>query len=342
MRLRVTGVKLEGVGLTVVAGAMAGNCMLPMKFARKWRWENVWLVFTIVSLLLLPWALAFGLVHRLLDLYRLVPVSAMALPLVLGAGWGVAQILFGISVGRLGVGLAYAIIVGLGAVLGTLVPLFLGQRHLVTAGALLLILTGVMLMVLGIALTAWGGQVRERVSGELPLERPKQSGYGAAVVVAVLCGFTAPMLNYAFAFGQSLAAVAVLLGNSPLRSGYAVWPVALLGGLLPNVAYTVYLLQQRRSWALYRRGAGEGAWPVLMAALWMGSMAVYGMSAVYLGELGTSIGWGLFQIFMILTATASGLLTAEWKQAPTKALALLGSGMVGLVGATVLLSLAGR
>ena len=74
----------------------------------------------------------------------------------------------------------------------------------------------------------------------------------------------------------------------------------------------------------------------------MGAFALYGMSVVYLGVLGTSIGWGLFQIFMIMTATISGLLTAEWSGAPRKAMVLLGVGMAGLVGATLLLSFKGQ
>jgi len=93
----MSGTVLEGVGVTMVAGLMSGNCMLPMKFARRWNWENIWLVFSIVSLLVLPWTLAFALVNRLLDVYRIVPVTVMYAPLVFGAGWGVAQILFGIS-----------------------------------------------------------------------------------------------------------------------------------------------------------------------------------------------------------------------------------------------------
>lgn len=338
----MNGAMLGGIGLTVIAGALAGNCMLPMKFARRWRWENIWLVFSILSLLVLPWALAFSLVSHLLDLYRAVPVRVMAAPLLFGAGWGIAQILFGVSVRRLGMGLGYAIIVGLGAVLGTLVPLFAGQRRLVTTGALADILGGVVVMVAGIALTAWGGQIRERSGQQEPLENSRQSGYAVAVVVAVLCGLMAPMLNYSFAFGQALAAMAVRLGNSPVAAAYAVWPIALLGGFVPNVGYCLYLLGRNRSWGAYTEGGGEAFWSALMAVLWMGSMALYGMSSVYLGELGTSIGWGLFQIFMIMTATFSGLLTAEWKSAPRRALMLLGAGMAGLVSATVLLSLGGR
>jgi hypothetical protein len=39
-----------GVGLTMVAGILSGNSMLPMKFVRSWKWENIWLIFSVVSL----------------------------------------------------------------------------------------------------------------------------------------------------------------------------------------------------------------------------------------------------------------------------------------------------
>ena len=42
-----------------------------------------------------------------------------------------------------------------------------------------------------------------------------------------------------------------------------------------------------------------------MGVLWMGAFALYGVSAIYLGSLGTSIGWGLLQTFMIMAATLS-------------------------------------
>jgi L-rhamnose-H+ transport protein len=239
-------------------------------------------------------------------------------------------------------GVGYAVIVGLGAVLGTLVPLFLGQRRFVESGALVEILAGVAVMVLGIVLTAWGGQLREHGEHSADVVAPRQQGYIAAVMLAVLCGVMAPMLNYAFAFGQGLAAAAVRAGNTPVAAAYAVWPIALLGGLIPNVAYSVYLLRKHRSWGMFAERSPDAVWPVLMAVLWMGAFALYGVSSVYLGALGTSIGWGLFQIFMIMTATVSGLLTAEWTRASRKAITLLGTGMAGLVGATILLSMGSR
>jgi hypothetical protein len=96
----------------------------------------------------------------------------------------------------------------------------------------------------------------------------------------------APMLNYSFAFGQEIARQAVLDGNSPVRAPYAVWPVSLAGGFLPNILYSVYLLRRNRSWGLFRPATPDLYWSTLMGMLWMGAFALYGMSTAYLGPLG--------------------------------------------------------
>jgi L-rhamnose-H+ transport protein len=328
-----------GILLTLLAGLMSGNCMLPVKFTKSWKWENVWLIFSVVSLVILPWALAIALVNRLSETYRALSVHQLAIPVLLGAGWGIAQILFGISVKRLGLGVAYAIIVGLGAVLGTLVPLFVEQSTTAKEHAIGYILLGVTVMIAGIFLTAWGGQIRERTTLGTAQTALHQD-YPAAITLAVLCGFMAPMLNYSFASGQSIAQAAVRLGNPAVHAAYAIWPIGLAGGFLPNIAYSLYLLSKNRTWFSFRSFTPDLFWSSLMGVLWMGAFALYGMSATYLGSLGTSIGWGLFQIFMIMTATLSGVCTGEWKRAPRLATLLLGLGLTCLTGATVLLALA--
>ena len=325
-----------GFALTVAAGLLAGNCMLPMKFARKWPWESVWLVFSIVSLLILPWTLAFVTIGNPFAVYAGLPGVAFLTPVLFGAGWGVAQILFGLSVARLGMALGYSIIVGLGALLGTLIPLFAKHRDIALSSRAAPIWVGVVLMIAGIGVAAWAGRKRE---GAIAFDAEKHGRYGAAFALAVLCGLLAPMLNYAFAFGENIANEAVRLGSSPEYAGYAVWPVALLGGLLPNVCYAVFLLRRNKSWKSFRGDWRSEAWcGVAMGALWMGAFAIYGVSAVYLGELGTSAGWALFQIFMIMTATGAGLLTAEWKGSPVEAKYGMAAGLVLLSAATVLIA----
>jgi L-rhamnose-H+ transport protein len=246
-------------------------------------------------------------------------------------------VLFGLSIARLGLALGYAIIIGLGSLGGTLVPLFFQNRAVLGTGRGTLILTGLAVMIAGIVVAARAGSQRERKSA------PVGSTYLLALAMAVLCGLMAPMINYSFAWGQPIAEQAIQSGVSPASASYAVWPIGLAGGLLPNLAYCILLLGRNRTWAAFR-----GPWlpdagmASLMALLWMGAMAAYGAASVYLGSLGTSVGWGIFQILMIITANTAGILAGEWGEAPAGARRTLYAGLLLLAVATVILASGNR
>ena len=136
---------------------------------------------------------------------------------------------------------------------------------------------------------------------------------------------------------------AVRQGTSKEAAGYAVWPVALLGGLIPNAGYALWLLARNATWKVFRGSWRPDVWyGCLMGLLWMGAFAVYGVSSVYLGALGTSIGWALFQIFMIMTANLSGVLTGEWRSASAPARRGLWTGLGLLAAATALIAAGNR
>ena len=188
-------------------------------------------------------------------------------------------------------------------------------------------------MVLGIAVASWAGTAAGKRS------RFPQANYATALALAILCGLIAPMLNYAFAFGEGIANQAVAHGNSSEAAGYAVWPIALLGGLIPNVwlrrlaalaqpdvVRFPFRLAIRRL-VRYRHGRTvDGS----LCRLW----SQLGLSR----PLGTSAGWALFQIFMIMTANCAGLLTAEWRGAPSAAKWGMAAGLILLSAATALIA----
>ncbi len=327
-----------GLALTLLAGLCSGNSMLPMKFARRWQWENVWLVFSLFSLVIIPWTLAVLLAGNLRGLYCSLLPNQLLLPLVLGAAWGVAQVLFGLSIARLGQALSFAIVISLGSLGGTLVPLFFKNRAVFGTSNGALILSGLAVMLAGIVFSARAGSRREHAA-----KNETGSGYALALALAILCGLLAPMINYSFVFGQEIAARAIQLGVSPIRAAYTVWPVTLAGGLLPNLAYCIYLLFKKKTWSLFLGPwLPDAGFAVLMAVLWMGALAIYGAASVCLGKLGTSVGWGLIQILSIMTANIGGLLTGEWTTAPVSARRTLYAGLALLTVATCLLAAGNR
>jgi L-rhamnose-H+ transport protein len=43
-----------GMAIVFVSGAINGSFPMPMKYSRQWRWENNWLVFSVLAWLIFP------------------------------------------------------------------------------------------------------------------------------------------------------------------------------------------------------------------------------------------------------------------------------------------------
>ena len=308
--------------------------MVPLEYLRRWRWENAWIVFSLVALVLLPWTLAFTRVPHLLAVYGSVSIGDFAVPFLYGAGWGVAQVLFGLAVLRIGMALSFATTIGLGAALGTLVPIVSRHPAVLKTARGEILLVGVFLMVVGVTVCSWAGRRREREKRSDAVGVGERS-YMIGIFMAAAAGLLAPMLNYSLAFGDVFLLEALRHHATRPDAPYAVWPIALAGGAVPNLAYAGWLVYRNKSW-----GNFAPVWPqiltgTIMGVLWMGSVAAYGTATTLLGVLGASIGWSIYQISMILTANISGWIAGEWKGTSLQSKYALWSGLFLLGFATV-------
>jgi L-rhamnose-H+ transport protein len=333
-----------GIALAVTAAFINGNFAVPLKRAKKWSWENSWAVYSLVALLISPWALAWLTIPRLADTYGGLSAAQILTPLVFGTGWGISQVMLGVSVARVGMALTFAIVIGLSASLGTLVPLLTLDPEVFVTAKGISVLTGMLIMGGGIYLCARAGREREAVQAASGLDGKTVggSGYGAALAITIIAGVLTPMLNYALAFGKPVLERAVELGASPANATYAVWGIALLGGLVVNLAYSVYLLSRNKTWSAFGARSYDGLGAVVMGLMWMGSIALYGVATTYLGPSGAAIGWGLFSIFVILAANLSGLVMGEWRMVGARTLRNLGLGLALLTIASAVIAWGNR
>jgi L-rhamnose-H+ transport protein len=325
-----------GIVLAMLGGALVGNCMSPLKRIRSWPWECTWLVFSFTSLLAVPCLLALIFVAGWPGVYASVDVSALLHSFLFGVGWGIAQVMFGISVVRLGMALAFTIVVGLGTVFGTLIPFFAGHEGDASTGGSILLMTGCGLMIVGVVASGYAGKLRELSPSSV------NSGYLAGLIVAVISGLLSSMLNLSLAFGKPIAETFIRHGAVPSTSAFAVWPIALAGGLIPNVSYALFLLSKNRSWSKFESSWKDGFWSVLMGLLWIGAVAIYGVATRFLGHLGDSAGWAIYQITMVVTANVAGVLAGEWRAASRRASFVLGAGVIVLILATVTVAFSTR
>jgi len=115
--------QLWGIGVVTLAGILQGSFAAPMKRMSGWRWENSWLVFSLSGLIVFPWIMNFATVPNVISVYSGASPSTFIKVLVFGLLWGVGSTLFGLGISRVGMGLGFALILGITASFGSLLPL---------------------------------------------------------------------------------------------------------------------------------------------------------------------------------------------------------------------------
>ncbi|MGO8814627.1 MAG: L-rhamnose/proton symporter RhaT [Terriglobia bacterium] len=330
-----------GLILVLLGGVLNGSFAAPMKRLSAWRWENIWLVYALTGLLILPWVIAVATVPHLGGVLQQASGAVLAKVALFGFAWGIGAVLFGQGIARVGLALGFSVILGISSSFGSLLPLaILHPEQLSTRHGAALV-SGTLVMILGLVFLALAGKRREReqARGAKDLER---SGFGAGLVICILSGVFSSLLNFAFVFGEEMHQLSLQAGAATAMSSNAIWGLAVSCGCLPNVAYCVYLLNQNRTWGVFRgknAGAGYALGAALMGALWYCGLVVYGMGAAALGSLGGIVGWPVFMSLDIITGILWGFFGGEWKGASRTALGYCLAGIAILFLAIGVISL---
>jgi L-rhamnose-H+ transport protein len=307
-----------------------------MKFTPRWNWENSWLGFSSAAYLVFPWAWAALTVPHLKSSISQAEPGALGRTFLFGLGWGLGALLMGLGVDHVGLAVGFAIVLGLAASMGTLIPLLmLTPEKLYGPGGTFIIL-GMVIMLAGIFLCSWAGKVKESKSIESGQGRKAASGsYGLGLTLCILSGVLSSCGNLGFAFGSAITASAVRHGAAEGSAPNLLWAVITLPLFACNASYCAYLLERRRSFHkfLQWRSASHYLLAALMGALWLGGMVFYGIGANRLGRLGPSIGWSILMSSVVIVANVWGIATGEWRGSGRKPVRLMIAGLALLVAA---------
>ncbi len=330
--------------LAAAGGILQGSFALPLKRMERWKWENTWLIYSIVGLLILPFCLAYITVPSWREVYSVAPAWNIAVVVLFGFGWGLGSTLYALGVSRIGMAMAFAVIFGLSSSFGSLVP-FLVQTPadlLTRRGVMLLV--SLVLVIAGIVLLATARSERDRNRGG-GTERLDPADLRNGMIFSTASGILLPMLNFSFAFGKPVQDAAVVVGARPDLAANAVWAPALAAGFLPNALYSIYLLSRKKTWGKYVAEDGAvfhflGA--SAMGLLWFGGTCLYGVGAATMGAPGAVVGWPIFVTMNVIMMSLLGVLTGEWSGAGSKARVLSWAGTGVLVVAMIVVALAGQ
>lgn len=328
--------RLAGMACLVLAGMMNASFTLPMKFMRRWSWENTWFAWTILALLLLPALVTVGTVPQLNRIYAASPRPIVLDVLICGAGWGVAQVLFGLAVDGIGIALTFSLVMGISAVMGTLEPLARLNPGRLNAAAGHQIAAGEGLLLSGVLLCAVAGRMREMLQKR---RTNTSTGTALGLILAVLCGFGAAFVNIGFSIGAPLMQVARNVGVGPVRASAVVWMPLLFAGAVPNLLYCLWLLQRNKSGEKFRReNLGYWGLALVMATCWFGSTFLYGAATTMIGSWGPILGWPVFMSLIVIAATLLGVAMGEWENSGKLPIRIQWGGVAMLVLAVFVLA----
>ncbi|MCE5308002.1 MAG: hypothetical protein LLG20_10175 [Acidobacteriales bacterium] len=319
---------LGGIALVLFAGIVGGSVLAPMKFVRGWKWEHTWLLYVFCAYFLSPWLMAFATVPHLGAVYVAGDWGVVLPTALFGFLWGCSLVFYGVAYDIVGLSLTSGIILGASVALGSLLPLTVLHTEQAKSANPLAIAAADTVMLAGVLLCAWAGDLREKVQSQA-VSRPRDPRFRTGILICLAAGVVSTAFNMALVWGAPLARHAERLGADPFYAANAIWSISASVGSLPSLALTMIKIGRNNSWRGYLGGkAGRNiSLCVFMGVMWICGTALYGSAAGILGPLGPVIGWPIYMSSMILASNFWGWLTGEWKHVSGRPVRLMFLGI---------------
>jgi L-rhamnose-H+ transport protein len=348
------GNPMLGVFFHWLGGLASASFYVPFRRVRRWSWEIFWLVGGVFSWVIAPWLFAM---LRTRDLFRVLaaaPARTWELCILFGILWGFGGLTFGLTMRYLGLSLGIAIIMGLTATFGTLMPpLFSGEllSTLIWSMHGQIIILGLVVCLMGMAVIGFAGRSKVR---EMPADQQRASilefDLKRGLLVAIFSGVMSSCFAYGLAAGEPVRKLTLAAGTDVLAQGLPVLCLVLLGGATTNFLWCFYLIARNGTARELVGGIGPsadkdgGAPPLwrnylfcaLAGTTWYFQFFFYTMGESQMGRFGFS-SWTIHMASIIIFSSLWGFALKEWKGAGRKTLFLVFSGLALLVGSTVII-----
>jgi len=370
-----------GVLFHWLGGLASGSFYVPYKGVRRWSWETYWLVGGIFSWILCPWVLAALLTSDLGGVLRQQSASTLGWTYFFGVLWGFGGLTYGLTMRYLGLSLGTGVALGYCAAFGTLLPPIFKQflpavpvaesiAEIASSTPGRITLAGVAICLLGIAVAAGAGLVKER---GMPASEKEKSiaefSFSKGLVVATFCGVMSACFAFGLTAGSPISAASLAAGTNRLWTGLPKLVVVLLGGFTTNFIWCAILNIRNGSAYQYaaahlrpehahlaasgveaRASAPVGTlsddlrvplvrnylFSALAGTTWYFQFFFYTMGETQMGKFSFA-SWTLHMASIIIFATMWGWIFHEWKGSGRKAHTLIAIGITMLLLSTIII-----
>ena len=255
-----------GVFLHWLGGLASGSFYVPYRGVKHWAWETFWLAGGIFSWIIAPWLLGLLITKDLGAVLSESPKITLFWTFFFGLLWGIGGLTFGLTMRYLGLSLGMAVVLGLCAAFGTLMPpIFRGEfmTQVLGTNSGRVILLGIVVCLVGIALAGLAGVYKERtMSPEQQKAAINEFNLKKGVAVATLSGVMSACFAYGLAAGDPIKSLTLKHGTPVLWQGLPVLVVILIGGFTTNFIWCVILNIRNKTGYQYFRSQSRSLNPV--------------------------------------------------------------------------------
>ena len=329
-----------------------------------------WLIApTVLALIFVPHP------YAILHAAHLDPNASLFWPLLWGLLWGIGGLTFGLAIRYLGIGLGYAIALGFCTGFGTIIPpIYYGQWHEIThswSGQVTLL--GVLLSLIAIGVSGAAGASKEHeITAEEKAEAGERDySFTKGLIIAIFAGIMSSFFAFGLAAGKPIGdrthAILVASHRMELFSNLPVLIVVLWGGFITNLVWSMILIAKNKSFAQFGGAPGDNPmgtaavtgdtlidfnprdyigrinpgvlianylFAALAGVIWYFQFFFYSMGTTRMGKYDFA-SWTLHMASIIIFANLWGIVLREWKGTSARTRILVASGLLLLVGSTV-------
>lgn len=343
---------LLGVIYHSIGGIASGSFYMPFNKVKGWAWESYWIIGGLFSWLIVPPLAAYLTIPGFAKIIAEGSSQILLFTYLMGLLWGIGGLSYGLGVRYLGMSLGNSVVLGFCAAFGAIVPSVYYNINPVEGKVSFtdmlgspggqLVLIGVVVCLIGIAITGRAGLMKER---EMSEEDQKASvpefSLVKGLIIAVLSGILSSFFNFGIEAGKPLAEAAVSAGFDPLYQNNVTFVVILWGGLTTNLVWTTILNIKNRSYGDFVNTKSPIAKNLMFSALagtiWFLQFFFYGMGESKLGNGASS--WILHMSVIILTANMWGIYRREWKGTAPKTKFTITLGIMVILFSVVLVGM---
>ncbi|MDR1720262.1 MAG: hypothetical protein LBR67_09145 [Dysgonamonadaceae bacterium] len=337
-----------GALLAIVAGMGTGTTMWPMKRMKQLQFEHYWFVAMLLGLVIVPWSIVLITIPHPFAAYTQAGTSAILKANFFAMGWGIANVLYGLCVVRIGAALTGAIMTGLGIVAGTTLPMIMKGSGLfanapdITSASGVVLLFGLAVVLCGVLLSAIAGFGRAKALSSLEQSSASQTQKGSFVtglLMAVIAGVMSAGISLSFVYAQSPIVDAMKSqGANTISADIAVWAAALMSGAAINIIFPAWIMTKKKNWHILFKNFREVILAAVIGFQFIFSVILMGRGMLFLGAFGASVGFAIQQIMQIFGNQTVGFISGEWKNISGAPLRLMIWALVVLAVAVLIVA----